>query len=129
MSAPRMPSSLRPPEQRAWKQIVEELGGSAALATSDGTLLRAMAILTARLEDIRAFLAKSAEREEGLDYLMTETARGFTGNPLLGHERETIKELRLLQERMAKVLQARALGHEERPQSLRAMRDHLRVAK
>lgn len=129
MSAPRMPSSLRPSEQRAWKQIVDEVGGSSLLAASDGSLLRSMAILTARLEDIRAYLAKNAEREEGLDYLMTQTARGFTGNPLLGHERETIKELRLLQERMAKVLQARSMGHEERPQSLRAMRDRLRVAK
>lgn len=144
MSAPPMPANLRKAEKEAWKVIVAEFGGADALRLSDGPLVRSMAILTARLEDIRAALAlaaispppaarrysrrpsddESKAVNDPLGYLLTATVRGVTGNPLLGHERETIKELRLLHERLERLVAARS-ADPGRPKSLREMRDSL----
>lgn len=136
MTAPRMPASLRDAEKAAWRAIVDEFGGTDALRPSDATLLRSLAILSARLEDIRAALAAAASapppeprpwsRHSGAadaptGYLVTATVRGVTGNPLLGHERETIKELRLLHERLDRLVAGR-MADPARPQSLREMR-------
>lgn len=146
MTAPRMPSNLRPAEKSAWKAIVDDFGGPDALRLSDSALLRSMAILTARLEDIRSALAAASvapppaprrwsrmpdgtagEAEPG-GYLLTSTVRGVTGNPLLGHERETIKELRLLHERLDRLVGAR-MADPARPKSLREMRESLTTVK
>lgn len=134
-----MPASLRDAEKSAWRAIVEEFGGTDALRPADATLLRSLAILSARLEDIRAALAAAASapppdprpwsRHHGTNdsptgYLVTATVRGVTGNPLLGHERETIKELRLLHERLERLVAGR-MADPARPKSLREMRASL----
>lgn len=142
MSAPRMPANLRAGEKTAWKSLVDELGGSDALEPIDGPLLRSLATLTARLEDLRAALARAAASPppeprwrrpdaarhapvDPLAYLLSATARGVTGNPLLGHERETMKEIRLQHERLVKAIAERNGGRAEKPKSLREMRDSL----
>lgn len=143
MTTPAMPKTLRTAEKAAWKALVDEFGGPDAFRPSDGSLLRSLAILTARLEDIRAALAEAstspapsgrrwsrlpgdapAGDPDPLGYLVTATVRGVTGNPLLGHERETIKELRLLHERLERLVAARS-ADPSRPKSLREMRASL----
>ena len=103
MTAPRVPATLRDSEKAAWRSLVTEFG-SDVLEASDTPLLRSLAILTARLEDLREYLARQSGPKHSLEYLMTETVRGVTGNPLLGHERETIKEIRLLHERLQRIV-------------------------
>ena len=126
MSQLRMPSGLRKEEQAAWRELVDEFGGRDVLQASDRTLLRSMALLLARLEDIRAYLAKGASRKrDPLGYLTALTARGFTSNPLISQERETIKELRLLHERMERLLAGRGSSRNEKPKSLSDMRRSL----
>jgi phage terminase small subunit len=125
----RMPAGLRKEEQRAWREIVEEFGGNDVLQPSDRTLLRSMALLTARLEDIRSYLALGAGKKDPLGYLVAITARGFTSNPLISQERETIKELRLLHERMAKIHAGRGSARNDRPKNLSEMRKSLTAVK
>ena len=129
MTAPRMPSSLRKEEQAAWRRIVEDVGPE-SLERADRALLWTMAMLEARLEDIRHELqarAASESDEDGRGYLWAKTARGgWTSNPLISQERETVKELRLLWERLAKVLAARRGA--AKPVTLTDMRKRLRVA-
>lgn len=121
MTAPRMPKGLRVAEQTAWRQVLAEFGGADAFEPSDGPLLRSLAVLTARLEDIRTILAGAGVK------LIVPTARGVTGHPMLGHERETIKEIRLLHERLAKAMAAR--GTAQKPKTLAEMKRDLRVAR
>lgn len=127
MTAPRMPSHLRDAEKRAWRALVDEFGAD-VLEVSDAALLRSMAILSARLEDLREYLARLSGPKGSLEYLMTETVRGVTGNPLLGHERETIKEIRLLHGELAKRVAERG-SRTDRPKSLKEMREALKPVK
>jgi phage terminase small subunit len=118
MTAPRIPSTLRKEEKAAWRRIVADVGGRDVLDPSDEPILRSLAVLVARGENLRRAL-------EDAD-LLIETQRGaWTGNPLLGHERETIKEIRLLHERLMKAIAGR--GGQKKPASLASMRRDLRV--
>lgn len=121
MAAPRTPTGLRKAERAAWRRLIVELGGADLLDPSDEPLLRALAVLIARGEDIRAAL-------DGAPLLTTTARGGDTGNPLLGHERETIKEIRMLHERLTKLVAERG-GAKKKPQSLSEMRRGLHVVK
>ena len=128
MTAPRVPSTLRNSEKAAWRALVAEIG-TEVLEPSDTPLLRSLAILTARLDDLREYLARQSGPKGSLEYLMTETVRGVTGNPLLGHERETIKEIRLLHERLQRVASERGAGRNDGPKTLSQMRANLHAVK
>ena len=132
MTAPKMPTGLRPAEQKAWKRVVDEFGAD-SLEPSDTSLLLGMAILYARFDDLRALLYRQegdtkrrGKARRQLPYLLEGTARGVTTNPLVGHERETIKEIRLLHERIDKLIsERRGSRAPERPKSLREVRESL----
>lgn len=120
MTAPRMPAGLRKEERAAWRQLVTELGGRSVLSAADAPLLRSLAVLMARGENLR-FALQEAD-------LLVPTVRGMTGNPLLGHERETIKEIRLLHKALADAIAERGGARSAAtPKSLHEVRDQLRA--
>lgn len=129
MTAPRMPSGLRKEERAAWRHLLADIGAD-RLEPSDRPIVLSAALLSARLEDIRAELqhkAESGNDDDGRGYLWASTARGgWTSNPLISQERETVKEIRLLHERLEKVLAARGSAG-KKPSSLAEMRRDLKV--
>ena len=126
----RVPSAFRAKEKAAWRELVEQMGAD-AVRPSDVPLLRSLAILIARLGDLRLLLeaeeAAALSGHRDLPYLMQRTERGYTANPLLGQERETIKEIRLLHERLERILAARGGASDGRPKSLRELRTSLQA--
>lgn len=126
----RAPQGLRPAESKLWKRVVAEFGAD-HLEASDAPLVLGLALLYGRLDDLRSLLfsqqtasaSKGDDRRE-LPYLLEKTSRGTTTNPLISHERETIREIRLLHERLSKVIGERGAGVGG-PASLAQMRRRL----
>ena len=126
----RAPQGLRESESKLWRRVVDEFGRE-NLEPSDTSLVLGLALLYGRLDDIRTLLytQQQAESAEGdakreMPYLLERTVRGMTTNPLIAHERETIKEIRLLHERLSKIIDGRT-GSRDGPASLSAMRRRL----
>lgn len=128
--------SIKPPDTMAhrekvtFRRIVAQFGAE-NLEPSDTMLVRDLAVLDCRLEDIRALIEqqrtsarKGGEGERDLPYLLERNSRqGISANPLIGHERETVVEVRRLHERLTKVIADRTGANG--PRSLAKMRETL----
>jgi hypothetical protein len=129
-------TTIKPPETLAhrekvtFRRIVAQFGAD-NLEPSDTMLVRDLAVMDCRLEDIRELIEqqrtsgrKGGEGERDLPYLLERNSRqGISANPLIGHERETVVEVRRLHERLTKVIADRqGLGG---PQSLAQMQQRL----
>lgn len=118
------PASLAHRERVTFRRIVAQFGAD-NLEPSDTMLVRDLAVLDCRLDDIRAEIERQrSDKDRELPYLLAQNSRsGTSANPLIGHERELVVELRRLHERLSKVIADRTgIGG---PASLDRMRQQL----
>ena len=91
---PRRPSNLSAHQARAWRELVTVLRKMSILDRADAAMVEAAAIFLGRAREARDALA-----QPGVE-LLTRSARGFTTNPLLVIERESLSQFRQLAEHL-----------------------------